>query len=304
MISELFEIYKRNFPYIVRNEATVLAILKNKDNKIIDKRNEENKLIGVSIINENAIILLCVDKEYRNKGIGTELLANSEAVIKKNGYDEAVVGDGFDYLMPGVPTGKRYFDSQNEDLYHGINDEASTFFAQRGYVHSWDCNCFDMRLRLNEFNSEKQSIGDTIDGIRYRWAAITDLDGICQCTNDAHEDFTKWYRDENLYNESSSRKVLIAVNGDEVAGTLIVSTEEEKNMGSVGCTAVKHACRGKHIALNLIILGTRYLKEAGLKEAFLGYTYSGLDYLYGCAGYKICIYYMMAKKDLSGNKSK
>lgn len=299
MISELFEIYKRNFPYIIRNEKTVLSILQNKDNKIIEKRNEKNKLTGVSIINKNAIILLCVDKEYRNKGIGTELLANSEAVIKKNGYDEAVVGEGFDYLMPGVPTGKRYFDSKNEDLYYGVNDEASIFFTKRGYVHSWDCNCFDMRLCLNEFDGGKQSIGGMIEGIRYRWAVITDLEEICQCTNDAHEDFTKWYRNENLYDESSSRKVLIALNGSEVAGTLIVSTEEEENMGSVGCTAVKHAYRGKHIALNLIMLGTKYLKDAGLKEAFLGYTYSGLDYLYGCAGYKICLYYMMAKKDFS-----
>jgi hypothetical protein len=35
-----------------------------------------------------------------------------------------------------------------------------------------------------------------------------------------------------------------------------------------------------------------------MKEAFLSYTYSGLDRLYGAAGYKINVYYMMAKKNL------
>lgn len=67
-MNELFEIYKRNFPFIVRADNTVSYILENKNNRIIDKRNEQNQLIGVSVINENTIILLCVDKEYRHKG--------------------------------------------------------------------------------------------------------------------------------------------------------------------------------------------------------------------------------------------
>ena len=73
---------------------------------------------------------------------------------------------------------------------------------------------------------------------------------------------------------------------------------EEKGLGSIGCTVVKRSFQGRHIAVNLVILGTKYLKEAGMKEAYLGYTYTGLDRLYGYAGYKICVYYMMAKKNL------
>jgi len=48
----------------------------------------------------------------------------------------------------------------------------------------------------------------------------------------------------------------------------------------------------------MVTIGTKYLKDAGMKEAYLGYTYSGLDHMYGYAGYKICIYYMMAKRML------
>jgi len=48
----------------------------------------------------------------------------------------------------------------------------------------------------------------------------------------------------------------------------------------------------------MVVLGNKALKEQGIKEGYLGYTYSGLDKMYGYAGYKICIYYNMAKKEL------
>lgn len=299
MINELFDIYKRNFPFIVRDKETVLGILKNRDNRVIEKRNDQKELIGVSVINRNTIILLCVDEEYRNRGLGTELLAESEFIVKNNGYEEMNVGVGFDYLMPGVPTSKRYYEAENENLYENISETASDFFEKRGYEHSWDCNCFDMRFLLKDFSNEKYSAGDTIDGISYRWAKITDMGEICKCTDDACEEFTQWYRNEELYKEDSGKKVLIAADNNEVVGTLIVDTEAEgQGLGSVGCTTVKQKYQGRHIAVNLVVLGTKYLRDMGLKEAYLSYTYSGLDHLYGYAGYKICIYYMMAKKGL------
>lgn len=48
----------------------------------------------------------------------------------------------------------------------------------------------------------------------------------------------------------------------------------------------------------MVTLGTKYLKESGMKEAYLSYTYSRLDHMYGYAGYKIFVYFMMAKKKL------
>ena len=119
------------------------------------------------------------------------------------------------------------------------------------------------------------------------------------CVKDAEESFVKYYKNQKLYSDSGNQKVLIALNNDEVLGTLIVSIETEgKNLGCVGCTTVKHSQRGKHIAVNLVILGTKYLKDIGLKYANLSYTYTGLDHMYGYAGYKISCYYMMAEKNL------
>lgn len=76
----------------------------------------------------------------------------SENLIKNNGYNNIVIGVGFGYLMPGVPTSKRYYDSVNECLAKEVGDNASNFFEKRGYVHSWNCNCFDMKMNLSNFN--------------------------------------------------------------------------------------------------------------------------------------------------------
>ena len=299
MIQELFTFFKENFPFIVRDKDTVLDILGNKNNKNIYKRDENGKLIGVSVINGNTVILFGTDKKYRNKGFGSELLALSEQTVKKCGFSEIVIGVGFDYLMPGVPTNKKYFKTENENLYANIDDSAAAFFTKRGYEHSWNCDCFDMRFELKDFTHNERFVGETIDGINYRWAEIADMDSVCECSDNAFEEFTQYYKNKELYKETGREKILIAVLNGETVGALICDLEaEEKGLGSIGCTVVKRSFQGRHIAVNLVILGTKYLKEAGMKEAYLGYTYTGLDRLYGYAGYKICVYYMMAKKSL------
>ncbi len=296
LAEELFSLYRRNFPFLVREEKTVRKILTGEANTVIEKRDARHKLVGASVLHQNTILLLCVEKAFRNQGIGSWLLAASEEAIQKAGYPEAVVGAGYDYIAPGVPTSKRYFPAENEALSPGLDETASSFFTKRGYCHSWDCNCFDMRFPLSQFKDGSLRIGDTAAGIVYRWAGLEDLETVCACTDDAWPEFTQFYRPKELYQKSGVSRVLAAFSGREAAGALIVQLSEGGTLGSVGCTAVRKAYRGRHIAVNLVTLGTQYLKESGAGEAFLGYTYSGLDHLYGYAGYKICCYYMMAVK--------
>ncbi len=302
MDNEFYKIFKENFPYIVREENTVKEIINSLDNIIITKVDDNYKIIGISIINENTIYMLCVDEKYRNRGIGTELLKESEKTIKSNGYDKVIIGSGNNYLMPGIPTNIKPLkqDLQPEDIYNNVNNKADNFFIKRDYRHSWkDANCFDMRVDLTKENFGKESIGDTINNITYRWATINDISKIRECVDDAHKDFTQYYMNEKCYDENNNQRVLIALDENKVCGTLIVSKETEgKDLGNVGCTAVRHNYRGKHIATNLVVLSTKYLKEQGLSNGFLGYTYTGLEKLYGKAGYKICVYYNMAEKIL------
>lgn len=303
MNNEIYYMFKRNFPFVNREEKTARHIISNEDNIIFEKRNNKNELIGCAIVNKNTILLLVVDEKYRNIGIGSELLKKCENTIIHNGFDNVVLGVGFDYLMPGVPTSKKYAESVHENLCPEVNDKASTFFEKRGYEHSWKkCNCFDMKMSLSNIVGCNESIGNTINGIMYRWAVIDDLDGIIECTDDAcqfqEEKFSVYYRNPLLYEISNNQKVLVAVKNDLIVGALIVSIETEgKDLGSVGCTCVSFKESHQGIGTNLVRVGTKYLKDIGLSNASLGYTYTGLDKLYGAAGYEISTYYLMGEKN-------
>ena len=306
IMTEWMEIFRRNFPDTVREERKVLEILKNPENRILEKRADSGALIGVCVVHKNTVYLLCVDKEYRGRGIASELLAEAEVIVKEAGYPEISVGAGDSYLAPGVPTSQPFYPEDGfaergvENLYTGLTDDAAEFFRKRGYVHSWDgCDCFDMRFPLSEFPENRICASETADGILYRFASAEDIPEIKKCTDDAHENFTKYYTDETKYTGEFGERVLIALDGNEVCGTLIVCTETEgEGIGSVGCTTVRHSHRGRHIAVNMVKIGTGYLKDSGMTDAYLGYTYTGLDRLYGHSGYKICTYYMMAQKKL------
>ena len=303
---EFYEMFRKNFPYTVREKRKVLDILGNPENRILENRDANGVRNGICILHKHTIYMLCVDKESRGQGIGSALLRQAEEIVREAGYADISVGAGESYLAPGVPTSRPFSAEEDyagrgmERLYPGLTDEAAEFFKKRGYTHSWnDCDCFDMRFPLAEFSADAAKAGDTVDGITYRFAALDDIPAIRQCTDDAHEKFTRYYMDESKYTGEFGERVLIALDGAEVCGTLIVNAETEgKGIGSVGCTTVRHSHRGRHIAVNMVKIGTGHLREIGLTDAYLGYTYTGLDRLYGYSGYKICTYYMMAKKTL------
>ena len=300
MEQERVDIFRRNLPFIVRDDGTVRRILDHPDNHYIEKRDERGALTGLSVVNQNVILLLCVDEAYRQQGTGTWLLEQSEKLICEAGHGTCKVGVGFDYLMPGVPTSVHYFPARNIRLYADLNDCASAFFEKRGYKHSWEnADCFDMRFDLKDLVESACQIGDTVQGITYRFATLADLEGILECTEDACSEFGVYYREEGQYAPDGEQRVLIALKGQEVCGTLMVGPEQGvPGLGSIGCTTVKRSCQGQHIATNLVLLGTRVLKDMGLREGYLSYTYSGLDRLYGAAGYQIKVFYMMAEKKL------
>ena len=297
--AELSGLFRRSFPFAVREEAAVRRVLGDERNRVLRRRDASGRLIGAAVARGDAILLLCVDEAHRRQGLGGELLAEAEALIREAGHDRVVVGAGDDYLTPGVPTSARYYPAENEALYPGLTDGASRFFEKRGYRHGWDCNCFDMRFSLAGWDAPPWRSGMALEGVVYRWAGPADRPAVRACVEDAWPDFARYYDSAALYGDDPARRVMLAEAEGQAAGALMVSLEAEgPGLGSVGCTAVRPAFRGRHIAVNLTRLSTAHLKAAGMAEAFLGYTYSGLDHMYGYAGYKICAYYMMAEKPL------
>jgi ribosomal protein S18 acetylase RimI-like enzyme len=282
LVNEIFELFRKNLPNVIRRDGAVLDVLSDKDNHIIDCR-DGNKRVGVSIINASTIYLLCVDKPFQNRGIGTRLLLQSEEYIASKGFNKIELGVGKDYIMPGVP----------------MNGNAHGFFLKFGYTHSWgNSGCIDMCQALKGFSSNDYVIGDTISGIRYRWADVNDLESTVKCVYDAEESFICFYQDEGLYKQDSTTPVLIAERDNDVLGAIMVSIGEKlgDNGGSLDCLVTSQKHRGKGIATTLTTLGTKHLKDTGLRNAYLCFTYTDIANMYRRIGYEICMEYFMGEK--------
>lgn len=303
-VDELYSLFRRCLPGAVRAEDTARAILADEQNTVLERRDAEGALVAASVMHGDVIYMLCVDEHMRGRGIGSELLAESENVMRGRGFDSVRVGAGDEYLVPGVPVRTPPHDEALPlRLDAWLNDDARRFFEKRGYVHDWgECNCFDMRMELKELPCDAPAVGEERAGILCRWAREEDMPAACACTDDAEPSFTRYYADKTLYVPGNPSRALVAECEGGVRGVLIVSRETEgKGLGSVGCTAVANAWQGRGIASRMVLTGTRSLRDSGLEQGFLGYTYSGLERLYGRSGYRVSALYFMARKALERN---
>ncbi|MDD2648875.1 MAG: GNAT family N-acetyltransferase [Eubacteriales bacterium] len=301
-ISELIALYRDCFPYLTRSEDVVRGIFRRASTKVIAIRNDDGELTAASVFGGGTVYMLAVKKEYRNRGIGSKLLSDTEALMKTSGVKRAVIGVGDDYIAPGVPTSVMpfYEEQLSASVDAGLTDEAARFFSRRGYVHSWKgCNCFDMRARPADLPRKAQANNPDGDSLSLRFAAKGDREAVCSMVRNAYQSFLEYYEDEAIYGKTPEGRAAIAETDGKIVGAVLVSLNEEaKGIGSVGCTAVLPEYRSRNIASRLVLFGTDYLWEHGMAEAFVGYTYSGLQNLYGKAGYKISAYYFMAEKEL------
>ena len=65
MMEEVYKLYREVFPYIFREEETLREIIGHDGNIRIEKRNDCQELIAVSLIRKNSILLLVVREDYR-----------------------------------------------------------------------------------------------------------------------------------------------------------------------------------------------------------------------------------------------
>lgn len=302
MIEEYYKMYDKNFPFLIKDKHHIQKVLSDENNQFIEKRNKNNELIGLSVINNNTIYLLCVNSQYRKKGIGTELLKESEKIITENGYNKIIIGLGQEYIMPGIPSKSMpYFENLNyRNITPRITNEAKIFFEKRGYFHSWDkANCFDMIQDLTTYIPKKTKNQD----LNYRWATIADMPKILICTDEGYHDYSKYYLDKNIYQAASSIKILLAEKNDEIYGVTIVNIHSHnKEFGNIQHTVVLPKYRHHHIGTDLIISATNFLFAKQVKIALIDYTYSGLERLYGPAGYRIYLFYNMSTKIIANEE--
>lgn len=283
MEEKLWQLYQSCFPDNIRAEKTVRKVLALPGNQIFAE-NAGERLLGAAVLNGNTVLMLGVLPGSRCQGIGSRLLEQSEEQVRKAGYAEIQFCDGPDYLTPGIP----------------LTGDNEAFFKKRGYIHSWgDGECVDMAMDLADFPPGEGSLGDTLDGVTYRWAREEDREAVVGCVERAYPEFAGYYRDRAQYDGAGPERVLMAAADGAVCGALLVGCETEaKGVGSVGCTvtAEEYRCRG--IATRMVRLGTGYLRAQGLARGFLGYTYTDIVPMYARSGYQVCKKYLMGKKKL------
>ena len=293
-------LFRACFPFAVREEQTVEAILTHPDVMHWEERDSDGHLIGCALLHQNTLLMLAVLPHCRRKGIGTRLLAACENAVKEKGFSSITVGSGAFYLLPGVPSRTSILAKHTAiATAEGIDPNATRFFEKRGYRHRWkDADCMDMTATLTAEMPDVTQANTAPDTVTYRFAAIGELAAILRCTDDAHPSFTKYYADPTRYTDPAER-VVIATDGQDPVGAVIVKCGKDgAGIASLAALAVKHSHRGQNIGLALVTHATAYAKQQGMTKSFVGYTYSGVDRLYQKAGYQIATYYLMAEKML------
>ena len=126
-IAELLTLFDECFPYLESGRGSIPHLA---EHNVVHRCVIDEKLAGAAIVGGGNIYFLAVAPQYRRRGIGAHLLAESEKTCADAGYDRVTVGVGKDGYITLTPAGREIA----EKIY-----ERHTFFSN-----------FLMRLGVDE----------------------------------------------------------------------------------------------------------------------------------------------------------
>lgn len=277
MFQKLYEIYSRCLPEYPVTEETFFRVLKPETARILTK-SRNGVLAGFAMLHQNSVTLLCVDEPFQGEGIGSELLEESEALIRKNGAGKAILGCGPHYLLQGVPE----------------ENGAPEFFKKRGYTATW--SSVNMSLPLGDFLPEKLDIPPLPKNIQFCFAEPKDGDALLKAVESAERNWMDLFRD-------MQDPVFLAVREGEILGFQCLSPEggqfikPDQKIGSIGCVGVVEKAREQGIGRQMVAAGARWLKEQGCTSVELRYVY--LEEWYRKIGFETVSHQWMGEKVLN-----
>ena len=278
-VTEMLTIYNKSFPKLQTDEQTFTEhLLLNKGSKVFEHRMDA-VLVGFSVVNDDGILLLCVDHDYRNQGIGTHLLTLSEEYISKQ-FDVIHLGSSRNtYLLCGVPM--------------DTDCDSHSFFLKHGYTENWIS--YDMVLDLDQYNRiHELDNKDSNVIIRRRRNDREEIEKTIKCA-DAIDGWGEYFK--------YATDVIVAVSDGEIIGLVIVEAdgclfpESLKGAGTLACLGVIDAYRKHGVGMKLCQEALCSLKESGCRICHIGYTY--LDWWYGKLGAVKYINYWMGEKKVN-----
>ncbi|MCJ8009140.1 GNAT family N-acetyltransferase [Lederbergia wuyishanensis] len=265
----LTEYWKNHIPEWKMEATSILYFAKEAAEQIwIYIAFKENDVCGILVSEEtekSALWLFHVKEEYRNNGIGTILF---ECALKNAG-DQWTAGIGSGYWWQGVPL--------------GCGDH---FLEKKGFHWTW--TSIDMLMSLKKWQVPDLETNINIGSLIPH--ENIELIGLLQ----SEAELSGWVRYyQNMIDNSSFDKIIVARSYDTIVGCAMVLHEEEirwKSMiegkvGGVGCLGVGKKYREQGIGASLVNAVNKELKKLGYTHSYIGYTY--LENWYGKMGYEV-----------------
>ncbi|MBQ8382439.1 MAG: GNAT family N-acetyltransferase [Clostridia bacterium] len=253
MMNELYRLFRVCFPKYPASEDVFNEQLKPECARIIFEY-DKDRLVGYSLIHGNSISLLCMDPNYRNRGIGSRLLKSSEELIRQTDAQTILLGRGKHYLLQGVPA--------DEPL-------AQRFFEHRGYSADWVS--VNMELYTDEWDRSALVLPSAPARLGFRFADAHDRPALLTAVGDAHADWVRIF-------QTCNDPILLATLDGRIVGFAILNPNGGRfgdpavQTGDVGCVGVIHSARNLGIGRQMVAHGIEWLKLQGCDTVELRYV--------------------------------
>lgn len=281
MEQAMYTIFNECFPKFPINEDVYEALLKHEDNHYIRKC-ENNQLIGYSVVRDNHIMLLCVTKSHQNKGIGKELVKESEAFIKQNGFDTVILGAFHSKLFLGAVLDEKDW----EEKHHA-------FFESCGYHCTG--GCVEMQMPLKDVKVEELPVNLHPENITFEYCTEEDKTKLYEAVAQVDEEWVQYFKVNKLF--------FIAKEKDEIIGFTIVSFDDvtlqstgTNKVGNIGCVGVIPSKRKYGLGLTLVARSIEELKKQNVDIGYIHFTQ--LEKWYEKLGYRTFCRFWFGQKEI------
>lgn len=275
LYSDLYKLYSWCFPQYPVSQETFWQRLCPEKARVFAEYGQ-GLLIGCALVHKASIPLLCVDREYRQQGVGARLLASAQGYILGTGARQITLGCGKHYLLQGVPEAP---------------PAPVRFFQRHGYTAPW--TSVNMELDLKSFSLKTAAIPPAPENVAFRMARVTDADALLAAVEDAQASWVPIFA-------SCQDPVLLAVAREQIMGFQILSPSgghflrSGHTVGSIGCVGVVPGARNQGIGLRMVAQGAQWLKDQGCTLVELRYTW--LESWYGRLGFRTVSRQWMGEK--------
>ncbi len=277
--SSLFKIFTDCFPYIPMAGNIFSKRIFEGTNKIFVEY-ASSVPVGFSVLHGNTVVLICVDPDFQNKGIGKKLLKKSEEYISSHGFSNVNLGRCSNGLFFGAVIDSfshRFFEKQGYVAFNGCLDMVMDLesYSYKNIINKYKCTT-DISFEFYRQNDCKELI-DAVSAVEPRWV----------------DKFT------NTENDS----IIVASYNNSIAGFLkldfdadTIITGDDSKVGMIEYVGVVPEYRNIGIGTNMVAYGAQQLKNALCTDAFIEYT--SLDTWYSRIGFEEFIWFWMGSKEL------